>query len=194
MKLLFKIFILSPLFFFATNTFAFFCPTNFSQINIGDPMKTVIELCGRPDYQHTYIKSIYVSQELIYYVKTNPLNASTAKLSVVLNNDQIVNITITDNTKTCQPFDNSQPENNNNAVCKTTQESRSVGSTTACGSVIRIGDRVEAIQAACGQPAFINHSQQQADSQNTFTEFKYNGPPSISLIFENGLLKERVQN
>lgn len=189
-----KLLVLLPIMIFGSNAFAIFCPTNFSQISMGDPIQDVFQVCGKPDYQNNYVKSVYRSEELIYYVKTTPFSASTSKLSVVIDNDQVINITITENAKVCeQPLTGDMTSTAQNVVCQLTQKTNSVGSTNACGPIFSVGDSAQTVQAACGQPSFVNHGQK-ADSQNTFTEFRYNGPPSISLIFENGFLVERVQN
>ena len=37
------------LFFIPSLSFAFFCPSNFSQINIGDSLDQVQKACGNPD-------------------------------------------------------------------------------------------------------------------------------------------------
>lgn len=195
-KSAFKLILGIALLSFTTPIFAIFCPSNFSQIEMGDTIQQVIQTCGNPASQNTYVKSVYRSQEWVYYVKTSPFSTNTARLNVVLLNDQVVNITLTDNSKICQPvLPTENPEAQPNVVCipSTTQETKSVGSTSACGPVISVGSSADQVQAACGQAAFVNHGQQ-ADAQITYTELLYNGPPPTSLIFENGVLKNRVQN
>lgn len=184
----------SLLFCAANPAFAFFCPTNFSQIELGNSVQQVIQACGTPTTQNTVIKSVYRSQEWVYYVKTSPFSQNTSKLNVVLLNDQVVNITITENAQNCQPMfpgDSSDPKTKVVCIPTTTQETKSIGSTNACGPMIRLGSTADQVQAACGQAAFVNHGQQ-ADAQITYTELFYRGTPDVSLIFENGVLKNRV--
>jgi hypothetical protein len=65
--------------------------------------------------------------------------------------------------------------------------------TSICGNNIQLGNTSETVQAACGKPSFINQGQppQNAPSSTEITEFTYNGSPTVTLTFENGVLKTR---
>src|SRR3990167_2719216 len=50
-------------------SFAFFCPTNFNQINFGDTLETVKNACGAPAKEETTtVESDNVPQEWSYFV------------------------------------------------------------------------------------------------------------------------------
>ncbi len=76
--------------------------------------------------------------------------------------------------------------------------------TTNCGNTstvsfdvstpnsIKIGDTQATVKTACGTAKFIQKGEPQTDNQNApiVTELQYAGPPPVTLIFENGTLKE----
>lgn len=180
--------------------FAIFCPNNFNSINIGDTVQTVMQTCGAPASQSNYIKPIFLSQAWIYYVNpTFGINQGSNKLRVVFNNDQVVNLTITENVRVCQPLLQSNgysvTNTNTSGRCNNpviSQQTRSIPNSNACGGYISLGNTMAQVEAACGKPVSTNHSQQ-PDSQKNITEFLYNGPPVTKLIFVDGVLTDRVQ-
>lgn len=151
--------------------FAMFCPNGFNQMNIGDTIDQVVQQCGNPDFKKTTKKEPSQPQEWNYYVKLNPKQTTSVKMSVAFDaKESVVNITT---------------------------NSQSLIDTTFCGGRIAIGDSMETVKAACGTPAFINEnkpSSSQTPNPNAIeiTQFKYNTTPPVVLIFENGKLKERT--
>ena len=61
--------LLASLIIFPNLGFAFFCPTNFNQIDFGMKPDQIIQACGKPDDQKELIKeNDNVPQEWNYYI------------------------------------------------------------------------------------------------------------------------------
>lgn len=157
---------------------AFFCPNNFNQIQIGDSMDQVTKACGPPNSQSESTEaddsgpqqwSFYMPQHGITGPSVNPQGSMQAVFSFD-GSGKIINIMV------------------NNV---------SVGSTNVCGGSIQLGASRESVKTACGNPMYINKPTQSADQSATPTsevkmiQFNYNGNPPVSLIFQNGILKDR---
>jgi len=160
---------------YSSASFAFFCPKNFNQINIGDSLATVQQLCGAADAKNVKDAPDNSPQEWNYFMKqqgpTGMANAAqgTLKTSFAFDgNGKLVNISI-------------------NGI--------GVGSTSNCGSPISLGDSRESVQASCGKPGFINKENQPSstsskpdDETNKLVELTYTSSPPVTLIFEGGKL------
>lgn len=161
--------------FFPTLSVAFFCPTNFSQIDYGNSIEDVQRICGNPDKQETKVIKPEGAQEWSYYIpQTVASNSLSGSVSGTL--------------KTQMAFD-AQGKLINISV-----NGIGVGSSTICGQNIQLGDSRENVKKTCGSPSFINR--QETDSaapqeEKKIVEFTYNTNPPIKLIFENGKLKEK---
>jgi hypothetical protein len=158
-------------------SFAFFCPTNFSQINFGDSIDTVISTCGKPDKQEEVKKeNENVPQEWSYFV---PQTVSSS------------NLTPQQGTlKTQITFDDK------GKAINISVNGIGVGSTQICGSSVQLGDTRDAIKSACGNPSFINKQTAPTNGsapepETKVTTFFYNVNPPVKLIFENGILKDK---
>ncbi len=155
---------------FSTNSFAIFCPSNFNQINIGDPIEKIETQCGKPTSQTTSKTTANQPQEWNYYVPMSSnqtgSQTGTVRMTVAFDQGKVVNLSV-------------------NSV--------GVSSTDLCGPTVQIGDAQRAVESACGKPKLINTGQQSQDSQNTteITTFTYEGPQTATLTFENGKLKSR---
>ncbi|HVE44435.1 MAG TPA: DUF2845 domain-containing protein [Gammaproteobacteria bacterium] len=155
--------------------FAFFCPTNFNQINVGDTLQTVIQQCGKPDAQNETKKADdNVAQEWNYYVTQ----------AVALNTTQGGEGTL----KTTITFDKT------GKAINISVNGIGVGASSICGNPIQLNDTKDAVKAACGEPTFINKQAPGADTggapkETTVTQIIYNkvNPPK-TLTFENGKL------
>lgn len=169
---------------------AIFCPNNFSSINYGDALASVISTCGQPQSQRSYMKKDYASQEWVYYVREG-YRKSTSKLSIIISNDQVVNITLTGNEDVCAPMTGRGTKNP--CIPMTAERSKSLSSTSLCGGYITVGNASSAIVAACGKPVFTNIEQGLPDKETPVTILQYSGPPVTQLIFENGVLINRIQ-
>ena len=159
---------------FPTTSFAFFCPTNFAQINVGDSIEAVTQQCGKPSKQETKEVKPEVPQEWNYFISRAPSPGSTTtntqgtlKLQIVFDaNGKVINMSV---------------------------NGLSSGQTAICGNSIQVGDMLEKIKATCGSPTMIN---KQDESLNTtppkkITTFTYNTTPeSTTLTFEDGKLIE----
>lgn len=160
-------------------SFAFFCPTNFNQIDFGDSIAQVTETCGKPDVQNEVSQATdNVPQEWSYFIPQNvtsialsPAEQGTLKTQVTFDaNGKAININV-------------------NGV--------GVGSSPICGGrMIQLGDTRENIKAACGDPSFVNKQTTPVGGgaplpDVKITTFIYNVNPPVKLIFENGILKEK---
>lgn len=161
---------------YSVNSFALFCPNNFNQINIGDTIAQVQAACGKPDTQKTYKSQGNVPQEWTYYVAIPNAYAQdvptqgTMKVTFAFVNNQVVNMT-------------------SNGV--------GVGATTVCNNTnLQLGNSIEDVKAACGAPAtIVNTNIANENAQGTppveTSEWTYTSAPGVTLIFENGKLKQR---
>lgn len=151
-------------------SFAFFCPSNFSQVEIGDSLAQVKQTCGKADKETSFEKDPTVPQEWNYYIpqpvsfNSTQQSEGTAKMSVAFDKDgRLINISA-------------------NGI--------GVGATSACGTSIQLGDTQESVESACGKPSFVN--KQQADGttlkKTKITELLYNSNPPVTLVFEDGIL------
>lgn len=158
--------------------YAFFCPKNFNQIDIGDPINQVLQQCGKPDSQTESTKiNDNIPQEWNYFVpqtvsaNTFDKEQGTLKTSVAFDADgKAVNISV-------------------NGI--------GVGATSLCGKSIKLGDTRDTIQSVCGKPVLVNRQEDAQTGQPRqgqsikVTSFTYNSIPPTTLVFENGKLTER---
>jgi hypothetical protein len=173
----FKLIITSLLIIIPSMSFAFFCPTNFNQIDFGMTMEQVTQSCGKPvDQTETIKENDNVPQEWNYYIAqtvsmggSTPNAQGTLKTSVVFDDKgKAINISV-------------------NGI--------GLGQSTICGSNIQLGDTKESIKSACGSPSFI--SKQPLDPATAppptkIIQFNYtNVTPKVILIFENGKLTDK---
>lgn len=147
-------------------SYAMFCPTNFSQINTGDTIDQVTLQCGKPDKINKYKSSPDAQpQEWNYYVKPDPKQPNTLKMSVAFDADQkVVNISV---------------------------NGTSLIATTICGANIKVGDTAADIKNSCGQAAFKNQSTQSntnTGNESEVIEYTYNSSPPITFLFKQGKL------
>lgn len=161
--------------FVSSQTFAFFCPTNFSQINTGDTLEQVIAVCGAPDSTKTTTEEANTPQELTYYV--NPTGSNTGqplpqvtslKMTVAISAEgKVNNITVNGQSLITTP------------ICN--------------GNSIQVGDTFKTVKAACGDPGFVNKGQvaNGAAKETKTTELRYNSNPPATLIFVDGKLQAR---
>ncbi len=153
-------------------SFAFFCPTNFNQIEMGMTLDQVSSTCGKP----TSIKEVTkendnVPQEWVYFVPQSvgvsafQQTQGTLKTSIAFDADgKAVNISV---------------------------NGLGVGSSTICGGQqIQLGDTRDTIGKACGDPGFKNKAENN-NPPTKETHVTYDTNPPMTLIFRNGLLMER---
>lgn len=177
-------FISGLVFILPSLSFAFFCPTNFKQIDYGMTIEQVIKECGNPTSQvETSKANDNVPQEWSYYVPQTVTNTTYSQAQAGQAQGTL---------KTQVTFDSE-----GNAI-NISVNGIGVGSTTICGSMIQLGDKRDAIKSACGDPSFINKQQSNTSSLGTGEQkeikvmtFHYQTNPPVTLIFENGVLKEK---
>ncbi len=159
-----------------TSLFAFFCPSNFNQINVGDTIAQVIQQCGKPDSQNDTKKTDEnVPQQWDYYVPQTVATSGMAAAQGTL--------------RTQITFDA-----NGNAI-NISVNGIGVGSSSICGNTnISLGDNRDKVKAACGKPVFINKQSVAEGGEKppatNITTMIFNGNTPVKLIFENGVLKE----
>jgi hypothetical protein len=157
--------------------FAFFCPTNFNQIDFGMTVDQVTQICGKPDSNKESKKeNENVPQEWTYYIPQ----------SVGMNNYQQAQGTL----KTSVSFDDK------GKAINISVNGIGVGATTICGSSVQLGATQDTIKSACGKPAVVNKQPQtpeEAAKQETkVNEFSYSKATTpVVLIFENGKLTDK---
>jgi hypothetical protein len=188
-----KSYILFILLFFTSQAFAIFCPTNFSSINFGDSIDEVKRVCGDPNSFNQYTTTTTSNQIWTYYIKAPGISQRMTKMVILFRDNLIVNIQIIDDTAAnIQLCESVQTGNRvfTNSVCKTPLNSQNVASTNICGALIQVGNTRDIVTRTCGAPA-LKKDVGQANPPVNVTEFIYNGPPPVTLIFENGQLKDR---
>jgi hypothetical protein len=151
-----------------TPAFAFFCPNNFNQIQIGYTIEQVQQQCGKPDMQNNKEITAEGAQSWDYYITQN----------VLLDN----NLPAQGTLKTTIVFDDEGKAINISA------NGLGVGNSTICGSMIQLGDTRDSVKKSCGEPAFINKQTPPGkEKKYTVNELTYG---STILIFKNGQLQE----
>lgn len=163
----------TTLMLFSASAMAWMCPNNFNQIQVGDTLATIEQQCGKPTLQTSTEKEASVPQDWTYYVQNNQPSSTPAasmpgsiKLTLAFVNDRVVNIMVQGNSLT---------------------------STSICGPTVSVGDNSATIEAACGKTTFINKyaPQNGAPKPTEIIEYNYGSAPLNTLIFENGILKDR---
>ena len=155
----------------STTSFAMFCPNNFNQIAPGDTLDSVKQQCGDPQSEESKDIAPAQPQEWVYYLKTDPSNQMTTRITVGIENDKVANITIS---------------------------GLSVSTTQYCiGGSISVGDSSKNVTKVCGKPALVNQTNNNTPpgapvpGSTKVTKLQYTTPTAtITLTFENGILKK----
>lgn len=166
---------LTTLFTLLSNpSFAFFCPTNFNQIEAGFSIQQVIALCGEPSKKEEKEIEAPAPQEWTYYVPqtvaANSLQSVQGTLKVSFSFDKegkVLNISV-------------------NGI--------GVGATDICGGPnLKLGDSPDMVKAACGEPTFINKQEPTGSEKQRPTKMTtlIYDTPSAKLIFKNGSLEKQ---
>ena len=153
----------------SVSTFAMFCPKGLNQMNFGDTIEQVTQQCGAPDSQNTKKEAPFQPQEWVFYVKPDPKQTGSVKMTVAFDSKKIAtNITV---------------------------NAQSLQKTPLCGTAIQAGQTTDMIKQACGSPAMINQSQlgagPAAAAEVVTTTFKYSSAPPTTLTFVDGKLSSR---
>lgn len=169
------------LLFLATpiKSFAFFCPTNFNQIDFGATIDQVMTQCGKPDQQMTTEVKPEAKgpQEWDYYI------AQTVSMNTVMQGQGTL--------KTSFTFDK------DDKLINISVNGLGVGATTICGNNVQLGDSRDMVKAACGTPTFVMKQSKDENANapavmpDKMTQFNYNSTPPVKLIFKNGVLEKK---
>lgn len=170
-KSLFIIFLSMQL---SSYSYAFFCPSNFAQIDYGMTIAQVEQACGKPDAKNESTKdNENVPQEWNYFINqaaSNNVNIyqpapGTLKSSFMFNAEgKLINISV---------------------------NGLSVGTTPLCGNrPLSLGNTKDQVKAACGDPAFKSKQGDTNPAANGIKVVEYiysKANPPATLIFENGI-------
>jgi hypothetical protein len=160
------LFLISP-----SLSYAFFCPTNFNQIDFGNSTEQVQNQCGKPDKEEKKEQEPPVPQEWSYYIPQ----------TVAMNSTQEAQGTL----KTTVTFDK------DDKAINISVNGLGVGETQICGQAIQLGNSKQAVETACGKPSFIS-KQPPVDGQPAATKkiviYTYQSTPPQKLTFEDGIL------
>lgn len=165
-----RIALIAMTFLYSAHCYAIFCPTNFNEISVGDTTQQVETKCGKPTSIKTTKSQADVPQEWTYYLPMDPSLPGTMKVTFAFIHGQANLIT-------------------SNGI--------GVGSTTICNNInLQIGSTIKEVKEACGTPAMITQSnlstdQAQGTPSTEMAEWKYDATPPVTLVFEDGKLKER---
>jgi len=164
-----------------TLSFAFFCPTNFNQIDFGMTPDQVTQQCGKPtNVVESKKENQNIPQSWDFYIKA-PVStggayidsgtAGTMKTSFVFNaNGEVINMSV---------------------------DGIGVGATSICSNTpIQIGATRDQVKAACGTPGFVTKSTpapgEAVPKDFKIVEFEYSSAtPPVTLVFEDGVLKSK---
>jgi len=152
----------------STPAFAFFCPNNFNQIELGNSLQQVQQQCGTADKETKKEVTDEGPQSWDYFVAQ----------TVMLNDGKMSDGTL----KTSIVFDDK------GKAINISVNGIGVGSSTVCGDSIQLGDTRDNVKKICGEPVFINKQTGQSEKKHQVVELKYG--ESI-LIFQDGVLKEK---
>jgi len=157
------------------------CPSNFNLIQIGNSLDQILKTCCAPIARNTHQAELPVPQKWSYNVAPppNPTNAVQGSVELIVTFDEtkkVTNLTVNMQSLT-------QTNCGNSPTTSFTQ-------TTV--NTIQIGDTMATVKKACGAAKFIQRGEPQSNNQiaPTITELQYTGPPPVTLMFENGILKE----
>lgn len=164
----------------STLSYAFYCPTNFNDIQIGDSFATVEKKCGPPATKDIKDAPDNQPQEWSYFLSPQDSYQVPTKAQGTL--------------KTTIAFDGNQK------VINISVNNIGVASFRNCGRPISLGETRDTVEAACGKPTLISKANQGApapapnapvDLTKKQVEYIYNSTPPITLIFLNGVLAEK---
>lgn len=165
-------------FLFSSSSYAFVCPTNFSQVDFGDTLQQITDRCGKPDREES--KEVEIDsgpQEWNYYIQQRPSVGVNSYLGAQ------------GRIKVQFIFDTS------GSLIDISMNGVSVGSTPICGNMLTLGATRDQVKSTCGEASFINKQSTDGSSnpnaKKKITTYFYNTSPPVKLIFENGVLKEK---
>ncbi|MBA3660729.1 MAG: hypothetical protein H0W64_03295 [Gammaproteobacteria bacterium] len=159
--------------FLTQTSYAFFCPSNFNQIDFGYTPEQVVAQCGKPDKEETEEVTPEGPQEWNYYIPQTVATGTAGQEQGTL--------------KTQMTFDAA------GKAVNISVNGIGVGSTTICGLPVRLGDTRDQIKNACGDPTLVNKQTTPANSpeKKKVTTFTYMSTPPGVLVFEDGRLTQK---
>jgi hypothetical protein len=159
-----------------TSAIAFFCPTNFSQIDFGMTKDQVISVCGKANKEESTTVTATAPQTWTYFV---PLS-DPSRLSKASNGQ-----TGTVNTQFYIDA--------NGIVNGISVNGSSINATALCGGNIQLGDSKDKIKSVCGSPTSQTQSVTPDDKKPPVKRvtLTYQGTSTVKLIFENDKLVSR---
>lgn len=164
---------------YSTQCFAIFCPNNFNLIDFGNTTAQVEAQCGKPTSKKTYKTEDNMPQEWTYYM---PISSSYVPFA-------------TGNTQGTMKVTFAFV---NNKATNITSNGIGVGATTICNNVnLQLESTVQDVKKACGSPQEITKTNQNDPTTGLpplpiqMEDWTYQGSPTVTLVFQNGTLKDR---
>jgi hypothetical protein len=160
---------------YSNSSFAFFCPTNFNLIEMGNTKQQIDSICGKPKQvrEKEKIPEVATPQEWSYFVQKH----------IVLETSH------PGSTKVTMAFDEK------GKLMNMTVNGINRSATNFCGgSILYIGDSRDTVKKACGNPVYVNKPPSATQNQPKpikVTEYQYDTTPPVTLIFENDVLVEK---
>jgi hypothetical protein len=144
-----------------------------------------LQICGRPLAINHYKDTTILSEEWVYFKKSQGANI---KITLTISNGQLSNINILDTQHIAQ-------------VCQATNQfgqlvnvqcaphEQNLASSTICGSFLQTGYSINQVRSVCGNPATHKTINSVTDD---FLELKYQGAGPTVLVFKNNKLIDWV--
>ncbi|HTM63504.1 MAG TPA: hypothetical protein VL360_03265 [Gammaproteobacteria bacterium] len=176
-----RIFIFSIMLpFISGNCFALLCPNNFNQINIGDSLAQVEQLCGKADKTETVDGPDNSPQDWNYYFPPTTPSPTLTNLAVQQQTTGSLKATFSFDAK--------------GTLVNIMVNGISVGTTGGCGGSISLGDTRKNVESVCGKPSFVSKQDTGNNAQNNEAnkqvEMTYMSNPPVVLIFRDGKLAD----
>jgi len=174
-------FIISTLMtFISGNCYALLCPNNFNQINIGDSIAQVEQLCGKADKTETVDGPDNSPQDWNYYFPPTTPSPTLTNLALQQQTTGALKATFSFDAK--------------GTLVSIMVNGVSIGSSKDCGTTISLGDSRKSVESACGKPSFVSKqgtgNSAQSNEANKQVEMTYMSNPPVVLIFRDGNLAD----
>lgn len=172
---------------FPTLLFALPCPDGRGILYKGDSIESVLKQCGEPLTKKTQTRTLFTSQQWIYY-RGHQFDDGYSQLVITFINDKVSAIRINDYYNNwfyyCRKF---PIQIGVLTTIETTcgNSSYSASYTNLCRLGFGIGESSQIVYSVCGQPA--SQTNLQSHTEQT-TELIYGGASQQTIVFENGKL------
>jgi hypothetical protein len=158
---------------FSSECLAFFCPSNFKEIETGDSLAQVEAKCGPADSVSKSAAPIVGPQEWTYYLVQPTMRTSWTAAGIGSN-------------KTTFLLDAG------GKVINITVNGLSTGTTNNCSRNVSLNDSRKSVERACGAPtSIVRLNAAPSNEDNNLVQMRYNSTPPVTLIFQYGILIDK---